>query len=533
MDKDLFTALRKGMRGFNPVVANGFATTQIPYAEQYINEIMECAARGFPPGLVYCGMYRCTPTEEYAEVTAKRNTRHSFEIARSDVYLVRFKFEYHGHPIVRYVYMPYVRDAGLISVRGKIFGISPIMADKTMSVGVNSIFVLLNLAKLNFNRQIQHFYKDGARETVYVVWSEIYRDSKKPAVLPDVRGNTTLIHYLFCKYGVSKTFSDYAGCPVIIADIDEIQAKLPEGDWVICQSSGIRPKEVMRRDYIASRAALAVPRAQYTPLVANLIGGFFNVADLFPIEVVPDPEYYDNVDLWKCLLGRLLISEYTSEGVLMDRIAKHLVSLDGYLDDMRKEMFRDDGIFCNDIYDFFAYIVEHFNEKVMQFGNMAGSLYGKRLTVLHYVLFDIVSQINGIKFALQPDGKKEFTLKDVEARLSKLDRELILKLNGPRHGEVSSVSCSGDNKVFKITSHVVMQTNSTGGKRGKAKPGDPTKLLDVSIAEFCCYNSTAKSDPSSRNRLNPFALTSHSGELVRDEAVRDLTDRTQQLIKMK
>ncbi len=64
---------------------NGLATVNMEKSEEYVDSVFRSASRSFPPGLVYQGYERCTPYEEYAEITKIRNNKRAFDLAKSDL----------------------------------------------------------------------------------------------------------------------------------------------------------------------------------------------------------------------------------------------------------------------------------------------------------------------------------------------------------------------------------------------------------------------------------------------------------------
>src|SRR5690606_38908663 len=153
----------------------------------------------------YVRMERCTPKEEYAETVKKKNSIRRYEIARSDVYMVKCIFTWREEEkIVRYLYLPFVQDGGLIYILGALYAISPLLTDNAISAGLNNLFVPLTCTKLTFERTIHHFLLNGERASEYIVWSNIYKrkaESIRNQGRPSLRAYSTLAHYLFCKYG--------------------------------------------------------------------------------------------------------------------------------------------------------------------------------------------------------------------------------------------------------------------------------------------------------------------------------------------
>jgi hypothetical protein len=130
--------------------------------------------------------------------------------------------------------------------------------------------------------------------------------------------------------------------------------------------------------------------------------------------------------------------------------------------------------------------------------------------------------------------KKELTFKDVYKIISKqLPMDSVLKMNnGGKHGEVNSVSLPGDNKFFKVTSNMILQTDS-GRKRRSSSSGktDKSKFLHVSIAEIGSYGVLPKSEPTGHTRINPWLRIDRDGCVERNPKYIELTDTVQRLIR--
>lgn len=542
MDKRLFDHLSAKMPEFNPTVCNGVAMTYIQMAERYIDRIFRCAEQGFPPGLKYLGLTRCTPIEEYRHTTKTRNNQRTYEISRNDLYLVKCKFSFQEHPgareeiIVRHLQLPFLTPGALLTLRGSTFAVSPVLADKAISVGQNSIFIPLSMAKFKFEKVTHHFVRDGQGESVYVVWSHIHNRNKQRQKTPEakrsVNGNTTMMHYLFCKVGVTRAFAEYGDADVVVGGPEEVnEDTFPPTKWTICRSTQIKPRPLKDRNYIGSNIRLAIPRDQYNHVTASMIGGFFYVVDHFPHRIYPDE--INETRLWKALLGRLIFPSGISEGKYIEDINSHLVSLDGYLDDMAKDDLRSDDVHCEDIYDLFVHVICTFSSRITQAPSDVSSMYGKRLTVLRYLLFNVVEAIFNFMFKVR-NPKKELKLNDIESQMNwYLKHDRIMKANNG-HGEVSIISSPGDNKIFKITSNLVLQTDSSGARgssKGKMSISDPSRWLHASIAEVGSYGNLPKSAPDGRGRINPCVKIDHSGLIERSEKHRALIDGVQELIK--
>jgi hypothetical protein len=539
MDKHLFALAGDRTPKFNPLIVDGLAVQQMKNVEGYVDRIFQCAALGFPEGLEYLGFRRVTPQEEHNEVLRKlKAPRSTVEMSESHLYMVEYAFSYQGERLEpRYLYLPYVSDAGLITIRGSVFSISPVLADKTISVGADTIFIPMACGKLTFNRQIHNFKKNGESRSVYVVSSQIHNHKEKrvkgqPQTRFRVGADHTMMHYLLCKYGLTRTFATYGNAEVTVGYSDTInEINYPVDQWVICASTKMKPKALREKFYVSSDIRIAIPIEQYTQTTESMIGGFFYVVDFFPQRV--EPEYVDEPRLWMTLLGFAIFGHGGSEGRLVEDIHDHLISLDKYLTGEIREALSDEDIFVENIYDFFVFIIENMNEKVTNSAASLSTMYGKKLMVLRYVLFEIQRAIFTLMFQLQSSAKKNLTKTEIINLMRRqLKTELIIDIT-KKHREVTSVSCPGDNKFYKITSVLVPQTSSSGDNNSKAKSNlvDPAKFLHSSIAEVANYAGMPKSDPIGKSRVSPYLRLTDDYEVLRNPDLVELLDEVQKRIQ--
>ena len=457
MDPSLSRLIKADTPELNPALAGGLATAQMKMSASYVDEVFRAVSKRFPKGLKYLGCKPCTPQEEFAIATRNRGvhramkkyTRKTYETARSDVYLMQYLFSYDdgsGAPpeVIDsvYIYLPFVGQAGSITMRGSNFNISPVLSDRVISIGPSSIFVRLLCDRLTFQRLSYAYMADSRRENIQMVHSLIHHKSgKAQKIKPTVRAVTSMAHYLFCKYGFTEAFRRFAKTtPVVVTSTGYDPNNYPDDQWVMCASTGVKPRGYGKgpnaKYYEASDLRILVRREDYTPLVKALVGGFFYVVDHFPQQMHVD--WVDNTRQWMILMGHILFSGNTNAGKLFESVASHIDSLDGYIDDIAQAKMADIGIFIDEIYEFFAIIIERFNEWLLADSDKINSMYDKELTVLYYALFDITEAIFNFHFSVKAAAKKGLTAKEVKNIMTMtLKAQLICNLT-KRHGEVSS-----------------------------------------------------------------------------------------------
>lgn len=547
MDAFLMSRVREDTPKINPDIANGLAVKLQSRLERYLDDIIRGVAKNFIEGLRYIGCVRCTPQEEYDFSTKmssnKSNNRRTFDIAKSDLYLVKFIFSYNGIMLPnRYMYLPFISDAGFMFISGSRFVISPVLSDVVISKGLNNIFIRLVRDKITVERLPHNVYINGVRETIQVVWSLIHHKIKKDTSRSSVKANTSLAHYLFCKYGVAETFKRFAGCNVIIGELEINPTNYPPEDWTICSSVKLIPRGNKDANFAGTNIRLVFRNNEFNTLAKNLVAGFYYIVDNFPDRFRVDT--LNDTTVWLITLGNILFITGTNSSQYVDA-KEHLESLDEYMDEVVINKLSTINLFCTDIYQLFSIVITNFNDWVIQARDKVNSMYGKELSILYFLLEDITKAFIKLHYRLKKlankkpgDGvnKKRLTERDITTAMMQILKPGIIFFIRKDNIGVSNVSYSGDNKYFEVTS--ILATQKSNAKKtssnDKKDTTNPAKRLHVSIAEVGGYLSFTKSEPSGHSQINPYVKTRDLGEIV--EIVRDpekvtLLDSVQEMIK--
>lgn len=536
MDRELFAEIQKDCPQFNRSITRGLACEQLKHVEHYIERVMRSAERGFPEDVRFSHGERVGPMEEFNVLTAKRSTKKGskqiFEFSPSDIYMVKYTFEFQGQIIKPvYMYMPFARPGGIITITGNKYSISPVLADKAISVGENDIFIPLNLDKLTFKRAYHHFITDGERVSVPVIWCDIYHRRNKATRLGNRRvfkSLSTMGHYLFAKFGLKETFKLYGKADIAYGDSTNITTdNYPASEWYICQSTQMKPSDIRNKYHPTHELRIAIKKSEYNDFNASLIATFFYVTDRYPTKM--NAAFIDDYRLWRLVLGYIIFMSDETEGKILNRVDTHIESLDGYIDGMAIEWLSEDNVHVESLYDLIAHVIETFSYRIANAGTDIASMYNKKLVVLRYVLFDIITAIFKLMFALRAASKKGLTKMEVEKKMREhLKMYLINKINH-LHGEVSSASSSTDVMSFKLTTNLRLQTNITNSATSnKVVSVGAADLLHVSIAEIGQYLNLPKAEPTGRQRLNHFQQLGPNWSTIQDPAKMDVTVKTQQ-----
>lgn len=518
MDNELRALMFEMTPKVNPDIVNGLAVKHIPHLEGYIDKIFQGVAKGFPAGLVYLGCQRCTPQEEFLVATRKQNTRRKFDVARTDLYMVKYLFSFNGVELPpKFVYLPYVSTAGTIQIGGSRFVMSPVLSDKVISVGTNSIFVRLLRDKLTFERIPHNVMINDHRETIQVVWSTVYhlpQTAKK--LVKTVKAQLALTHYLFCKYGFMETFARFGNCTPVVGGGEINTNSYPPDKWVIIRSTQVKPRGFGKFAYPPSDLRLAIRIEEFTPMVKSMVGGFFYTVDHFPQRLTKEFNEYPRQ--WLVMMGHILFSGTISEGKLFDDVSEHFRSLDEYIDEITRTQLAEIGHDCQDLYQLFSIVIANFNEWLITSSEKVSSMYDKELSILYYIAADITKAIHKLHYKLRTAARKNLTEKAViNAMNSTLKTGMIFAITR-QNPCMSTTSYSGDNKFLKITCILGSQSSSTRpqGKKSRARITDPAKRLHASVAEIGGFANLPKSEPTGRHRINPHAHVDARGMVLRD-----------------
>lgn len=524
IDNELFDIIDQQMPKFNPLLAEGFARNQLKHNEQYIDRLWKQVARDFPSNVKYLGPKSISPLAEFRMISKfKRSGRPAYDISKNSVYLKLYRFSVDGEEIQPIpLYQLYVEQGSIAFIKNAKFTISPILADVSLSVKGDSLFIKMSRTMLTFRKIMGYFLVDGVLTSSYLIWSQIYNTKTRKTL-------GTLPHYLFSKFGVNEAFRRVGVTPVILDRNNIDREQYPEDKWVTCTASPSRGRS-RKVNRIQSNVAILIPIDVWesSPVTQSMVAGFFYVAEYAPTRLTL--EDYDNTAVWRLLLGRMILPQGDSDGKVLNQINTHIDSVSGFLDSMVRENLRDDGYDVRDTYDLFDLVNSKFMSLVAR-NNDVSSMYGKRLVINAYVNKDINAGITNMLFGLQKQQSSK-------GYVRKADLEKILKMNikynliqgiNREHSEVSSVSSASDCMLHKVTALAVLQTETSSKSKGPVF--DESKIAHISIAENCAIMSLPSKDPSGRSRLGFCSVIDDKGTLLRNPALEHITIPAQEFIK--
>lgn len=521
---------------FNKAAVDGLSNLRISRIVEYIDSIFRSASKTFPPGLEYIGCAPYTPYEEYMESTRPHNNnKRTYDMARSDLYMYKFMLAYNGEPLrPKAISLPYLSNGGIFWLGGSPYHITPVLSDQVLSIGYDSVFVRLVRDKLIFKRISHTINCDNKTEAIPLVWSRIHRNNTKSKVPPTTKAESTVLHYLLCRYGFAETLRRLIGTDVLVCDSSEINKyEHDPSDWVVCSSVGVPPKTYIGNTYVKPDIYILVPRTHWNIVSKSVISGCFYLIDHFPDNITINS--LENKDWWSILLGHIVHSGNFSQGKLYSSIMEHFASIEDYVDAIIIRKLETIGYKVRSLYDLFELIINNFHKWSAENQNQLTSIYNKTLELEYYVGYDITSSIFRFMFSLNKmAGRKELSKKDIEELMMiHIKTGDIYKIRSGNLA-VSSVNYSGDNKYPKITSVITEQESRFGPKRGekRRKIPDETKRFHTSMLELGSFLFLPGSNPVPIARINPYTTINPEDDTILPKMYPELLRSVQNLINI-
>lgn len=524
----------------NPDIANGLVTTHIKQGEQYLDSVWRVVDKSFPEGLKYEGCRRLTPEEEFALRTKRASSRPpQIDLARCDFRYMVYNLTYDGVPLDPvYLQVPFMSDGGMIWISGSRYVYSPILADRVISVNRNGIFVKLLQTKIIFNREIYYYginSHDRHHEIIPVVWGRIWNGSTDSgAGSSKIQGNTTIAHYMFARYGVTQSFKMFANADIFYGTEDQInEENYPRSEWIICSSANLQLNSRRRKFTEENKLKVAIKRCEYTHIAKALIAGIFYVTDRFTYRM--DYLNIDRINLWRVMLGSLLFGRDCNEGTLLVDIDEHLMSMNNYVDAMVVNNLERLGYKITDIYELFTLILTHIDDWIIDNDASGNTVYGKELTTLYSLYFDISTSIFHLLFELKKQMKRSGRLnhRQVNEIMRGVKPGTIFGLKSG-HGEISVSDFVGACKLLKITTRVTPQNRATSGaNRARTPIEDPSLRIHQSWIEVFGVMSMTKAAFTGNTVLSPYLKVRSDGLIERDPRFIDLLEHAGKILLSK
>ncbi len=526
--KDLITTNTPLM---NKDIMEGLVVKMLPYAEKFLDDVFRAASLSFPSSLTYVGYERCTPYEEYKLATkaSSSSNRKIVEISRSDIYCMKYFFEYQWEEtindvttlrkeiITRYIHLPFVGEGGSMSISGKKIFLHPVMTDRVISPSGGTIFVRLMRDKIIFKRLYHAVYINNSKTTSSVVYAELYRNSNKNNNKPFKRltkASSTMINYLLGKFGFSEFFGRYLG---FIPEVGTYSKAVEDDNSFVFRSTNMKPRTYIEKEYMPSNIYIKIPKERMSNLVKDIITGIFYIIDNF--SNIIKVEYFNDPRMWMQCLGYIIFNGNNSTIKIMDGVVEHYNSLDEYVDSVVTKKLAEDGYHCNNFYDLLMLVIENFSTWIIDSDKNINTMYGKELSVLYPIFYPLTRKLFSTAFKLNKASlKKKLSLKEIIEIMNKNFTIGIIYDLSKTDAPKSNVNYPGDNKFFKITSTIIPQATNISSesnvKKKRITENDPINKIHASIVEAGGYLNVTKPHPTGIGKINPYVTLDANNTII-------------------
>lgn len=528
MMKDALNLVRDKMPKINKWVGNGIAYYQMQSCEPEVDKLLAEAFRHdgdwseecLPAGFRYLWYEHLTPEEEYVEINKRyrpsRRNRRGFNMAPTDVYMIRIWFENAGERFSRTLCIPFCSRGGIMRLAGTKFAIRPVLKTKGLSETGNGYFTGFKRQRIKFDKTSDSFLINGSTEHTYIPYSQNLHNRivKSKTYYP------ALATWLYAKYGVRETFRRFLNMDIQFYAVDDPYVMGLDLDiYTVCKADpparGIAPS-----------LAIVCLKEELTPVAKIMIASIFYVAKAFPTRIIAD--HVDNAELWKIMLGYAIhgLNKTQSEVGFPADVRSHFANLERVMDaDFRKELLGE-GVECETIYDYFYFVIDAMTNRSNT--SDIANLYGRYYTTAEYVLSDLRVAIFSAHYALiklaRGSGGRPVATNKIVSELNKiLHSDKITGINNT-HGELEPFMTASANMLIGLTSHCIDQTDAKKGKGSGSKTinlNDPTKHLHASFVEAGSVANLPKSMPIGPYRINPYVSIDPQGKILRKPHLKD------------
>jgi len=436
---------------FDPILMKGISIQYVSKIASHLDAIIKSAISTLSEdiNLTYNGYRRITPKEDYYNNINSSMSKNVVDISTNYLTKVEFGFEYNGIVINRIVALPYVERGGVLVLSDASYGVVPVLSEYPISPAPGELFIRLLRDKLNIKKMDRYILVDGVKSPRQILFSKSYK------LLKNVNEVIPTVLYMFVKHGFYGVFEHYFKTKPIIYTDPNIKTDSLRDEYVEYTTVGVKPKNLQDNNYAPHYVKILIKKADITPFLELVISGLIYSFDMSPqfamnikkvagkkLEAGTDfsPSDIDDESLfWISLLGKIVFkNKFSMDRVQVDMF-EHIDILNGYMDTIIKDKLKEAGIIIEDFYDLTAWVLENFNELVLNHDKYSSSLDNRYIEILYYVLFDLIVGINKAFLEFKRTAsRKTMTEKEINRLFNKyLSSKKIFSLVGFDQGFVA------------------------------------------------------------------------------------------------
>lgn len=559
MNKLLLKTLDDNTKRFNHTCISGMAKPVFEDIPNYLEKIFRESITRIHPDInfKFLGIKRVCPEEELLEDNYTKARGKDPDLARNDVYLTLFKFEYNKEVINKYIYLPFANRGNIMTISGTPYVVTPVITDLVVSVNSNFLFVRLYQDKFNiYNEQKNiavntHVTPDRMikERMVYVSMLSNNKDLMKK------HAKTPYALYLLAKYGIRETLSKYTNLKygedfwLVYDKNNEINVDLEK--YTVYSTTyndyGLKPKGYDQSSVYLKQNVKIVVKNEYVTdiLILNLVLAITYCLDMTPgaiekeiANIINERNLDKEIYCWRYLLAKTVLKSRLSTEKIITDINQHMLELDTYLDTVSKEKLSS-IVKLDNYYDFVTYIIKSYTDSISNSRQHNSNVSNIYVDLYYYICYDIIIGFNRAIKSINNRYKKGGTPPKIKEILKILNLELKEKIifdlikSSKCSLALSGVDYSGDNLYIKLTSNLENQNRGDGVRKG----GDekfPASLRTIQGPD-CVYGSPlflTKTAPTGKLRLSPWAqIDTQTGAIIIPDDLKPTIDNLSNTLK--
>lgn len=398
-------------------VVEGTAKHILSLAPSYLDGIIRSSIRSLSPSiqLSYKGCKRISAKDEFKMNYANSANKSVYDLARSDLYMVEFEFEYMGETIKRPMYLPFTDDGNLLYFSNTLYNIIPVLSDTVITPSSNEVFVRLLKDKLTFKNLPRNFIINGIKMPRLVIYTEIVKTSAMRLIDKIGRPIAPVGLYLLGEYGIVEVMKRFYGIKAdeFFITTDEISQEDRE-KFNVYESVKVKPKFIKDEVYICdNQLKIGIKKTKkFDQSLENVICGVLYSFDQLPgfasdlNTVLKSGSLEDEIEFWRTLLGRLIYKGSYSVTRITQDMDEHFDTLQGYLDNLIKEKLDENDIHVNNFFDLLNFILGKYNEWLKTSKEYTSDIKNRYVDILYYILYDIIIGFNKVILSLNKRATK-------------------------------------------------------------------------------------------------------------------------------
>ena len=515
----IVAAVKQQLTPFNDELLINLRKKEVNGLIDYVAErYRECAAVA-DPNLELINYEVMSPISRLNYELGEGMKKNQVNIRADECVLVSYNFKYADKLFSVPLYIPYLYENSTIVVNGTNYECLLSMTEKLFSVRTSSHGVTIKVIRspISFWQNTLHAFSDvitGENFVGNIVSCKLhYKHSPKTKKV-----KPTIVHYLLCKFELSEVLKMFNIDQHAVAFVEDVR---PDDDNYYFKTKNITTS----KDQIFLRVDKKLMHSNRmlhdtVSAIIYLMSGYrfvqFN-------ELITDSK-----TIFMILLGKLIYNNNYDRIHCYSYMVKHIESLDSYLDNYTKNIFKANNINVKDIYSLLCFVAENIGRIIVNCPN--NNMYNKRLEAINNVIID--NLVSTLYYRIYKYEKKSDIDHMTKAAIGALrvPPKHILKNLGSSDSVRFNPSIYSDNWLLTIGNKIVKRL--TASNKGSKRESNKTHGSGINAPVNKFHPSMMvvespigfSSSPGLNCIANPYALIDSGGGFVKDEFAEQTAD---------